>query len=260
MNANVEIIEHEPRAVAPFSAITPMAMLDRAVEQGAGIEVLAKLMELQERWDRNQSRKAFDNAMSAAKAEIPTISKNREVDFTSAKGRTNYKHEDLAEITRIVTPILGKHGLSYRFRTASPVGEPITVTCIVSHRDGYSEENTLVAGRDETGNKNSIQSIGSTITYLQRYTLKAALGLAASNDDDGMATSGISSDALTGEQLTILHAAIVSVGIDISKVLGYAKVEKLDEIPQRHFAKVLHAVEQWKPAPAETRLRSEAAK
>ncbi len=192
MNATVEIIEHEPKqTVAPYSAITPMAMLDRAVEQGAGIEVLTKLMELQERWERNQARKAFDNALAAAKSEIPIITKNRKVDFTGKSGvRTNYFHEDLGEIVSVITPVLGRHGLSHRFRCSSPVGEPITVTCIIAHKDGHAEENTLVGGRDESGNKNIIQAIGSTITYLQRYTLKAALGLAASYDDDGRAAGG----------------------------------------------------------------------
>ena len=105
--------------------------------------------------------------MAAAKAEIPVIAKNRTVDLTSPKGRTHYKHEDLAEIARTVTPILAKHGLSYRYRTSSVPNEPVTVTCIVSHRGGHAEENILAAGRDESGNKNSIQAIGSTITYLQ---------------------------------------------------------------------------------------------
>jgi hypothetical protein len=242
MNAQpAQVIEHEAvpaRIAAPYSAITPMAMLDRAVEQGAGIEVLTKLMELQERWDRNQARKAFDNAMSAAKAEIPTISKNREVDFTSSKGRTNYKHEDLAEITRVVTPILGRHGLSYRFRTSSPVGEPVTVTCIVSHRDGYSEENTLVAGRDETGNKNSIQAVGSTITYLQRYTLKAALGLAASNDDDGKGSEA-TAPPISEEQVTKLIDLIESVGANRTKLLQLLKVESLDVLPVTRYDEVV---------------------
>jgi hypothetical protein len=75
--------------------------------------------------------------------------------------------------------------LSYRFRTETPINGPVIVTCIVSHRDGYSEENSLSAGRDDTGNKNSLQAMGSAITYLQRYALKASLGLAAGIDDDG---------------------------------------------------------------------------
>ena len=66
-----------------------MSMLDRAVSSGASIEVLEKLMGLQERYEANQARKSFDNAMAAAKVDIPTIAKNREVDFTSQKGRTH---------------------------------------------------------------------------------------------------------------------------------------------------------------------------
>jgi hypothetical protein len=164
-------------------AIVPIDLVHRALESGAGIDVLEKLMSLQERWEDNQARKAFDGAMAAAKSEIPVIMKSRQVDFTTNKGRTRYRYEDLAEIARTVDPILGQHGLSYRFRSAMSA-DMIAITCILSHRDGHSEENTLSAGHDASGNKNSIQAIGSTITYLQRYTLKAALGLAASDDDD----------------------------------------------------------------------------
>lgn len=174
----------EPFALTP---ITPLAMIQAAIERGAGIEVVERLMALQERVEASQGRKAFDNAVSAAKGEIPPIVKNRTVDFTSQKGRTNYRHESLDEIARVVDPILNKHGLSYRFR-ANQSNARVTVTCILSHRDGYSEETTLEAGEDHSGNKNSIQAIGSAATYLQRYTLKLALGLASTPDDDGGAT------------------------------------------------------------------------
>ena len=223
---------------AETTALTPMDMLNRAVSQGASIEVLEKLMTLQERWEANQARKSFDEAMAAAKAEIPVIVKNRTVDFTSPKGRTHYRHEDLAEIARTVTPILAKHGLSYRYRTSSAPNEPVTVTCIVSHRGGHAEENTLAAGRDESGNKNSIQAIGSTITYLQRMTLKAALGLAASEDDDGGASER--PDYVSTDQLNRLVALADEVGADKEKFCRYLRVGSLAEIPAEKFA---HAVQ-----------------
>src|SRR5262245_2601264 len=169
---------------------TPMDKLNRALQTGASMEILERLMALQERWEAAEAKRAYNAAMADAKAELPIIVKNRQVGFEARKagaGRTDYKHEDLAEIVRIADPVLAKHGLYARFRTTSNPNEPITVTCVVSHRLGYSEENTLTAPRDDTGNKNSIQAIGSTITYLQRYTLKAALGLAAAEDDDGKA-------------------------------------------------------------------------
>lgn len=167
------------------AAITPMGMLEKAVTSGASMEVVEKLLDLQDRWDAKQARRAFDEAMANAKAEIPSITKNRAVDFTTQKGRTNYKYEDLDSVASAVGPALSKYGLSYRYRATSNVNEPVTVTCIISHRAGHFEELTLAAGRDDSGNKNSIQAISSTMTYLQRISLKAALGLAVSNDDDG---------------------------------------------------------------------------
>jgi hypothetical protein len=174
--------------------IVPMDLVQRAVTSGADVVVLEKLMGLQERYEANKARKAFDDAIAAFKADVPSIAKDRLVDFTTNKGRTRYRYEDLATIAEAVDKPLSKVGLSYRWRTVSNTPTSVTVTCIVSHRDGYSEENSLSAGPDPTGNKNSIQALGSAVTYLQRYTLKAALGLTASEDDDGQAAGTISNE------------------------------------------------------------------
>lgn len=164
-----------------------LSMIER-VARDPSVE-MSKMMQLMD-WRKEmlaeQRRAGFDEAMAAAKSEIPVIRKNRRVGFDTKGGdRTEYSHEDMGEIARTVDPILAKFGLSYRFRVSSDTNAPVKVTCVVSHRDGHFEETTLTAGRDDSGKKNAIQQVGSTITYLQRYTLKAALGLAAAADDDG---------------------------------------------------------------------------
>jgi hypothetical protein len=223
------------------AALTPMDMLNRAVSSGATPEVLERFMAMHERWEDRENRKAFDGAMASAKAEIPNISKNRTVDFTSAKGRTNYRYEDLGEIARVVNPILGKYGLSYRFRTTAHINEPVSVTCIVSHRDGHFEENTLCAGRDDSGNKNPIQMIGSTLTYLQRMTLKAALGLAASNDDDGKASDN--SSTITPEQAANLAAKCEEVAEGFSdSFCSYFKIDAIADLPAKDYQRALVAI------------------
>lgn len=206
MNA-VARIHDEPAAPAPTGAMTPMAMLQHAVTSGAGIEVMEKLLALQERWEANQGRKAFDAAVSAAKGEIPPIEKNKRVGFESRRtgDTTSYSHETLGQIASVIDPILNRHGLSYRFRASQDQGR-VSVTCVLSHRDGYSEETTLTAGADDSGKKNSIQAIGSTTTYLQRYTLKLALGLATTEKDDDGASS--EEPAISGAA----EAAINSIG------------------------------------------------
>jgi len=251
MNAvSQALIDNDAKATAvqriepmPGAPITPMSMIDRALASGAAPETLEKLLALQERWEANQGRKAFDEAMAAAKAEIPTIRKNRTVDFTSSKGRTHYKHEDLAEIAATVNPILSKHGLSYRFRTSSGIGEPISVTCIVSHRLGYCEENTLVGPRDDSGNKNAIQQVGSTLTYLQRMTLKAALGLAASDDDDGAKSSDPYSDPINPAQVARVLALIEATGTDIEKFCNYHGVPAVPALTAGQLPRALASLE-----------------
>jgi hypothetical protein len=228
-------------------AMTPMEMLSSAIERGADMGVLEKLMDLQERWEKNQARKAFDDAMASARAEIKPIVKNRLVSHATKSGDTkSYRHEDLAEIQRTVDPILAKHGLSYRWRTSAEINQPVRVTCIVSHRLGYFEENTLEAGRDDSGNKNSLQAMGSTLTYLQRYTLKAALGLAASNDDDGKAAGATEDDGpISEEQLAELIALADEVGADKAKFCKFAKVDSLADIYKSKFEKAKAALRNY---------------
>lgn len=244
-------------------AVTPMAMLSQAVANGATIEVLKELMALTERWEKNEARKAFDAAIAAAKAEMPIIAKNRKVGFDSKKPgatRTDYRHEDLAEIARTIDPILGRHGLSYRFRTRNLPNEPISVTCILAHKMGHFEENTLCGPRDDSGNKNQNQATGSTVTYLERYALKASLGLAASNDDDGAAAGGgtASADDISSDQVSRLVQIAKEVGADggkflklMSRLAGRAEDEPLEsfaDIPPRLYDTALAMLEKKRGA------------
>jgi hypothetical protein len=98
----------EPQALV---TMTPMDMLARAVQSGADLDMIEKLMNLQERWEASNARKAFDEAVAAAKADIPVILKNA----TSH----NNKYADFAAIARAVDPFLVKarHPLPLPHRT-----------------------------------------------------------------------------------------------------------------------------------------------
>jgi hypothetical protein len=213
----------------PAPPVNPMNLLQTAVANG-NLDLAEKLMGLQERWEANQSRKAFDEAISSAKAEIPPIERN-------ATGHNSKKYADFAAIAAVVDPILSKHGLSYRFRTQQT--DRIAVTCILSHKAGHSEETTLVGPADQSGNKNAIQAIGSTLTYLQRYSLVQMLGLAAARDDDGKAGAG--KPTITQEQADEIRDALESNGKDRTKFLKWAKVERIEDIPADTYQSCLDA-------------------
>lgn len=242
-------------AVQPDTIPTSLSIVQAALQSG-NVEMYREAVALARDMDAIVSRKAFDNAMADAKAKIPVIRKNRRVGFDSKRAgsaRTEYMYEDMAEIARTIDPILSERGLSYRFRVASVPNEPVRVTCVVSHRDGHFEETTLHAGRDDNGNKNSIQAIGSTVTYLQRYTLKAALGLAASEDDDGHASEqtideepASAKGAITHHQANTILEALEARNISRAAFLQWARQKRVEDIPTEHFDACMQAIEKYR--------------
>ena len=225
--------EHIRSMPIPIVAPTPLDMLNRALASGASMELVERLMALHERYEATQARKAFDAAIAAAKLEIKPVLK-------TAVGHNAKKYADFAGIARAVDPALGKHGLYYRFRTRQE--ERIVVTCVLSHRDGHSEENTLSGPPDTSGAKNAIQSIGSTLTYLQRYSLVQALGLAAADDDDGNGANGDTGETVTAEQADDLADAITGTGGNIAKFCAFMKIATLADLPAARYDAAMTAV------------------
>ena len=169
-------------------SVTPADMIKMAVAGGADLEKLEKLMLLQERWEGNEAKKEYHIAMAAFKANPPRIEKDKTVGYQPKIGaRVGYAHASLANVCDKINSELSKHGLSVSWTHRQ--NGTIAVTCKITHIKGHSEETTLAAGADTTGSKNSIQAIGSTITYLERYTLLSLTGLATCEQgDDGMAS------------------------------------------------------------------------
>jgi hypothetical protein len=245
-------LELHKEAAAPVpvaQAANPvMDMISQAIASGQPLEVIRELKNMAKEIAGDEARRAFDRALADAKAEIPVIRKNRRVGFEhkNGEGETNYSHEDLGEIARTIDPILGKHGLSYRFRSQQGDGR-VTVTCILSHRDGHSEEIQLSAAPDNSGKKNSIQQTGSAITYLQRYTLKMALGLAAAAaaDDDGQ-TSSAAPETITEQQALDLEDLLTETANGRPNhrkaFLNFMKVEAVEQIKARDYRRAVDAI------------------
>lgn len=228
-------------AVVAEPAATPMAMIASAVSRGASIETIERLIALQERMESNEARKAFVAAMAEFKAESLTIVKNKQVGFAS-KGsdiRTAYSHATLDTIVAAVGPKLAEVGLSYRWKTEQLEGGLIQVSCIVRHILGHTEETALRASPDQSGSKNNVQAVGSTVTYLSRYTLMSALGLAsADQDDDG---SGGEDSTITLEQVSELQDVLAAGNANIGAFCKYLNISALVDITAANFPSAMAA-------------------
>lgn len=184
MNNLTKIEPQEGRPLAVSTPATPADMVLYVMQNGGSIDQLERMLDLQRKWEADQARKAYVEDMAEFKKNPPKIIKDKDVAFNG----TAYSHATLGNVTNAIVEGLAQHGFSHRWDVKQN-GAMIEVACTITHRLGHSESVSLQAGKDDSGKKNQIQQVASTITYLQRYTLLSATGLAThdQHDDDGAA-------------------------------------------------------------------------
>jgi len=174
----LDIID-EARALRPVDN-TPASLLALAVQRGDSMEQLGQLMALQERWEANEARKAYNQAFAAFKAEAVVLVKNKQVSAGPLSGKS---YAELHAVVNAVTPALSRHGLSASWKLTKDEKDWLEVTCTLKHEGGHSESVSMGGPPDAGGAKNAIQARASTVSYLERYTLKAITGLSEQDDD-----------------------------------------------------------------------------
>lgn len=248
MSEQAELAIRETAEVATTGRNTPADLVRIAVESGADVEKLEKLMDLQERWEAKEARRAFFAAMSQFQASAPELEKNASVDYKAGGGRTSYRFAALPHIVGQIREPLQECGLSYRFEIRRNEGG-LTVACIVTHTGGHSERTEMNAPPDTTGSKNAIQASGSTVTYLQRYTLLAALGLVTGDQDDDGATAGAPAETVNEGELKTLREQTATLKCE-PQLLKWARdttglpVRSLEEFPRVLMAGALDVLAQ----------------
>jgi hypothetical protein len=213
-------------------AATPQTMnlIQLATEKGADLTTMQGYFELHKEWEANEARKAFAASMCAFQSECPPIQKTR-------KGH-NGNYAGLAEAIAQIKELESKHGLSHTWKSTQTDGA-VSVTCFVTHVMGHKEHSSLTAAPDTSGSKNSIQAIGSTKTYLERYTLFSVLGLSSTDeDDDGAGAFG----TISPEQVKALRDRLDATGSDIAVFCKHMKVDSIVDIPAKMFGKADNAI------------------
>lgn len=159
---------------------TPAMLIDKAIEKGMDISAMERLFDLQERWEKNQAKKAFDSAMANFQMECPMIEKTKHV--PTKTGEIAYSYAPIESIVEQVKKILQKNGLSYTIKTE--VNGKVKSTCIVKHIDGHSEESSMEV---PLGNKTQVMSdtqvVAAASTFAKRYAFCNALGIMTGDED-----------------------------------------------------------------------------
>jgi hypothetical protein len=227
----------QPLAVVNDSS--PGGMIAYAMQSGASIADLKELYALKQEWDRDEARKAYHLALAAFKAEPLAIEKDKLVSIKHKDGNgvTEYRHATLGNVVATIAPALGRHRLSHSWGVRRE-GDRVYVTCKLTHALGHSEEITLDGPLDTSGSKNNIQAVGSTITYLERYTLLAITGLATEDQDDdgrGSGSGGESPQTISEDQAAKLQDALEAAGRSLDRFKAWLQVEKLTDLRLDRF-------------------------
>lgn len=204
-----------------------VSMIERiAMDPNSDLAKLEKMLEMKERHDAQQAKKAFDAAFSKASANFP------EIPLNGLNEHTKKPYALLRDIIGKTRPVLSGYGLALSFSTEVTEREVI-VTAHLSHQDGHTKSNSIPLPRDTGAGRNAVQAVGSSQTYGQRYTAQAILGLSLGEDteDDGQsAGSGI-----TAEQFVTLRDLVETSGADQDKFLLAYKADSLEQFPAKMF-------------------------
>lgn len=224
MSALINTVLQSREAANQLAAQLPVGPMSGALQMlqaGVSIEQMQGVMALQKEWEANEARKAYVADMAAFKLNPPEIQKTKGVGFANKDGTfTGYFHATLGDVAKAVVHALAQHGFSHSWET-NQTGGTISVVCKITHRLGHSETTRMEAGADQSGKKNAIQAVASSITYMQRYTLLAACGLATTDiaDDDGQG-GGTSSPAYDAAEALTYWTSMVNAALTTDVLAG----------------------------------------
>jgi ERF superfamily len=118
--------------------------------------------------ETSQTTKEIATALKKFQTAAPNVTKDAKANYGA--------YATLGNVIETVREPLAKHGLSY---AQFPDGDGLTT--ILFHDSGEWIKATAALKLD----KQTPQGQGSGITYMRRYALSAALGIATEDDDDG---------------------------------------------------------------------------
>jgi ERF superfamily len=161
----------------------PAAMIAAALRTGRfEIDELERLYELQRQYDKDEAKKAFHLAKADFKRSPPDIVRDM------LNKQYNSTYASIAAVVNTTNAALAPHGLDAHWDITEQTKEGMKVACILTHAQGHSERVEMWGPMDTSGQKNPLQQVNSTFTYLKIGTFEAVTGVASrvgNADDDG---------------------------------------------------------------------------
>ena len=183
---NAVVAHQEPeRRTDPVVAegATILAVISRAAsDPNTDVDKMERLMGMYERIEAKRAVAAYQADLAEMQEALPSIGER-------GNAANRYTYALWEDINAAVKPILKRFGFALSFRTDCQK-DAISVTGVLTHKDGHREETTISLPADSSGNKNAVQAVASSVSYGKRYTAGALLNLTSHGEDDDAFAAG----------------------------------------------------------------------
>lgn len=179
-----DILQTKVTSSAQSSLSNPADLIQHAIDKNVTCEVLERLMDLKERYEKNLAEQEMRQALAKFQSECPIIPKNKVV--LDKSGKVRYRYASLEEIVKIIQPLLYANGLSYTIDSNLITKDDIIIeaTVRIEHVSGAYRESTFRVPIDKEAYMNEQQKFASALTYAKRYAFCNALGILTGDEDD----------------------------------------------------------------------------
>lgn len=197
----------------------------------------------QEPYQTEQLNELF-GALAKAQLEMEVAGLN------SANPFFKSKYSDLAAVVKASRICLAKNGLSVIQQLLhNEEGQAVLHTKLCHSSGQWLESRIKIVPP-----KNDVQSLGSYITYLRRYSYAALVGVVSSDEDDDGETAmetvrknrTVDLEKISPEQLKHLKEELELYEDIVQQVQAIAKINNLSDLPKDKFEGVLKWVQKIK--------------
>jgi len=196
---------------------------------------LRELLAVQREWQADQSRAAFNSAVTRFQHAAPIVAK---LDMAH-----NKKYSRMDRIWREIRPLIQECGLSVTWERVDLQDGMCVLSGHLRHADGHSEPiGYMLPLPDALSGQNAAQRFGSATTYAKRYATCAVLGIQTGEDDDGNAAGGGSGATVTEDQAARLAELCEATGTDKAKLCGWAGCQTLGDFPAAKYEEAMRTL------------------
>lgn len=212
----------------------PLVLLQSAIDRGVNPEQLSKLMDLQERWERNQAESVYADAITGFQSECPPIKKSKAA--KNSAGGTLYSYAPYDTMRMILQPLLTKWKIVISFDTIYRDDvKAVDVICRV--RVGIVEKTTTVRiSVSEPGKiTNAGQMDNGAVTLGKRSAFVAALDIICTDSDVDNRPEQVEDGPITPEQVEVIERLMEERAVTPGRFLVWLGVEDTPDIMQSQF-------------------------